>query len=163
MARHAGVEITPEDWMNYGCDVPLLVNMQPAGKYLGERFHRAGGVPAVLCELLRAGKLDGEALTVTGRTWPRTSRAARATGPRGHHAVTNTPLQEHAGFLVLKGNLFDFAIMKTSVISEEFRQRYLAPGRESFRGPRGRVRRLGRLSRTASTIRRWASTSTPSW
>ena len=56
MARHAGVEITPEDWMKYGYDMPLLVNMQPAGKYLGERFHRAGGVPAVMCELLRAGR-----------------------------------------------------------------------------------------------------------
>src|SRR3954471_22411911 len=68
MARHAGIEITPSDWMKYGRDLPLIVNMQPAGKYLGERFHRAGGVPAVLAELLRVGKLDGKALTVTGRT-----------------------------------------------------------------------------------------------
>src|SRR6187431_3044315 len=67
MARHAGIEITPDDWMKYGRDIPLLVNMQPAGKYLGERFHRAGGVPAVLGELLRVGKIDGNALTVTGK------------------------------------------------------------------------------------------------
>ena len=59
MARHAGVEIDADDWMKYGRDVPLIVNLQPAGKYLGERFHRAGGVPAVLCELLRAGRIDG--------------------------------------------------------------------------------------------------------
>ena len=77
MARHAGIEIGPLDWMD-GHDIPLLVNMQPAGKYLGERFHRAGGVPAVLCELLRAGKVDGGALTITGRAWPRISRGTRA-------------------------------------------------------------------------------------
>src|SRR5688500_12391684 len=68
MARHAGIEITPDDWMQYGRDIPLSVNMQPAGKYLGERFHRAGGVPAVLSELLRKGKIDGRALTVTGKS-----------------------------------------------------------------------------------------------
>src|SRR5688572_29829067 len=68
MARHAGVEITPDDWMKFGRDLPLIVNMQPAGKYLGERFHRAGGVPAVLCELLRAGRIDGSVPTVSGRT-----------------------------------------------------------------------------------------------
>src|SRR3954469_6484356 len=68
MARHAGIEITPRDWMEYGRDIPLLVNMQPAGKYLGERFHRAGGVPAVLSELLRVRKVEGKTLTVTGRT-----------------------------------------------------------------------------------------------
>ena len=68
MARHAGVELKVEDWTTHGRDVPLLVNMQPAGKYLGERFHRAGGVPAVLCELLRVGRIDGSVPTVTGRT-----------------------------------------------------------------------------------------------
>jgi dihydroxy-acid dehydratase len=127
MARHAGIEITPDDWMKFGRDIPLIVNMQPAGKYLGERFHRAGGVPAVLSELLRKGKIDGQALTVTGR-----SLADNIAG----HASTDAdvilsydePLQEKAGFLVLKGNLFDFAIMKTSVISPEFRTRYLGDG-----------------------------------
>jgi dihydroxy-acid dehydratase len=130
MARHAGVDITPDDWMKFGRDLPLIVNMQPAGKYLGERFHRAGGVPAVLTELLRAGKIDGTALTVTGRTL-----AENVAGRRSIDADVITsfdkPVQEKAGFLVLKGNLFDFAIMKTSVISAEFRKRYLGSG-DSF-------------------------------
>jgi dihydroxy-acid dehydratase len=130
MARHAGIEITPDDWMKYGRELPLIVNMQPAGKYLGERFHRAGGVPAVLTELLRVGKIDGKALTVTGRSL--------AENVAGRHSVDadvitsyERPVQEKAGFLVLKGNLFDFAIMKTSVISPEFRKRYLGQG-DSF-------------------------------
>ncbi|HEY8614779.1 IlvD/Edd family dehydratase [Phenylobacterium sp.] len=130
MARHAGVEISPEDWMVHGYDIPLLVNMQPAGKYLGERFHRAGGVPAVLWELLQAGKLDGECLTVTGR---RLAESLEGREAYDREVITPyaAPLKERAGFLVLKGNLFDFAIMKTSVISEDFRARYLAePGRE---------------------------------
>ena len=129
MARHAGVEIRPEDWM-WAYDLPLLVNMQPAGKYLSERFHRAGGVPAVLWELLRAGKLEGDALTVTGRTLGQNLEGREATD-REVILPYDAPLKEKAGFLVLKGNLFDFAIMKTSVISEEFRKRYLSvPGRE---------------------------------
>jgi dihydroxy-acid dehydratase len=129
MARHAGVDIRPEDWMN-AYDLPLLVNMQPAGKYLSERFHRAGGVPAVLWELLQAGKLAGGALTVTGRTLAENLEGREATD-REVIFPYSAPLRERAGFLVLKGNLFDFAIMKTSVISEEFRKRYLSvPGRE---------------------------------
>jgi dihydroxy-acid dehydratase len=129
MARHAGVEITAEDWMA-AYDLPLLVNMQPAGKYLGERFHRAGGVPAVLHELLQAGKIDGSALTITGRSISE-NVAGRVTTDREVIFPYEAPLRESAGFLVLKGNLFDFAIMKTSVISPEFRARYLsAPGRE---------------------------------
>jgi dihydroxy-acid dehydratase len=132
MARHAGIEITPDDWMKYGRDLPLIVNMQPAGKYLGERFHRAGGVPAVLTELLRVGKIDGKALTVTGR-----SLAENITGrdsvDRDVISTYEKPVQEKAGFLVLRGNLFDFAIMKTSVISEEFRKRFLT-GTDVFEG-----------------------------
>jgi dihydroxy-acid dehydratase len=127
MARHAGIEITPADWMKYGRDIPLLVNMQPAGKYLGERFHRAGGVPAVLTELLRVGKIDGQALTVTGRSLAE-NNAGRVASDRDVITTYEAPIQEKAGFLVLKGNLFDFAIMKTSVISPEFRQRYLGKG-----------------------------------
>ncbi|WP_371416818.1 IlvD/Edd family dehydratase [Sphingosinicella sp. BN140058] len=130
MARHAGVEITHEDWMEHGYDLPLLVNMQPAGKYLSERFHRAGGVPAVMWELLNAGKLDGSQRSVTGRTMAENLQGREA---RDRDVIYpyDQPLKERAGFLVLKGNLFDFAIMKTSVISEEFRTRYLAePGRE---------------------------------
>ncbi|HEU4484616.1 MAG TPA: dihydroxy-acid dehydratase, partial [Povalibacter sp.] len=125
MARHAGIEITPDDWMKYGYDVPLLLNMQPAGKYLGERFHRAGGVPAVLVELLKAGKLHGDALTVTGRTL-RENVENRETKDREMIREYAEPLREKAGFVVLKGNLFDFAIMKASVITDDFRRRYLS-------------------------------------
>jgi dihydroxy-acid dehydratase len=130
MARHAGVAIEPADWMS-AYDLPLLVNMQPAGKYLGERFHRAGGVPAVLCELLGAGKLRGGCLTVTGKSVA-DNVAGRESSDREMIHSYSQPLRERAGFLVLRGNLFDFAIMKTSVISAEFRARYLStPGRES--------------------------------
>lgn len=130
MARHANVALTVDDW-SAAHDIPLLVNMQPAGKYLGERFHRAGGVPAVLCELLAAGRVDGKAMTVTGRTLAE-NVAGRDTHDREMIASYDKPLSERAGFLVLKGNLFDFAIMKTSVISEEFRRRYLSrPGHEN--------------------------------
>jgi len=131
MARHAGLEITADDW-RAAYDIPLIVNMQPAGQYLGERFHRAGGAPAVLWELLQAGKLDGAALTVTGK-----SVAENLQGRESHDRemirTFDAPLRERAGFLVMRGNLFDFAIMKTSVISDEFRQRYLSePGREGI-------------------------------
>ena len=125
MARHAGVEITPQDWMTYGREIPLIVNMQPAGKYLGERFYRAGGVPAVLCELLRAGRIDGSVPTITGRTLAE-NIAGRDATDREVITTYEKPLQENAGFLVLKGNLFDFAIMKTSVISADFRKRFLS-------------------------------------
>ena len=130
MARHAGVEIGGGDWMEHGYDVPLLVNMQPAGKYLSERFHRAGGVPAVMWELLQAGKLDGGALTCTGRTQAENLEGREATDREVIFPYAQ-PLKERAGFLVLSGNLFDCAIMKTSVISDDFRRRYLSrPGHE---------------------------------
>ena len=129
MARHAGIRIEPADWM-HAYDIPLLVNVQPAGKYLCERFHRAGGVPAVMRELLDAGRLIGDCITVTGTSVADNVRA-RASTDRDVIRSFDAPLRERAGFLVLKGNLFDFAIMKTSVISDEFRSRYLAvPGRE---------------------------------
>ncbi len=132
MARHAGVDISHDDWMAHGYDVPLIVNMQPAGQYLGERFHRAGGVPAVMWELLQAGQLDGACPTVTGRPLAE-NLAGREASDREVITPYDQPLRERAGFLVLRGNLFDFAIMKTSVISEEFRARYLAePGREGI-------------------------------
>ncbi|HEX4860594.1 MAG TPA: IlvD/Edd family dehydratase [Rhizomicrobium sp.] len=131
IARHAGVELAPRDWVRYGRDVPLLVNMQPAGKYLGERFHRAGGVPAVMHELLRAGRIDGTAFTVTGMSLA-DNLEGRASKDREMIAAYEAPLQERAGFMVLSGNLFDFAIMKASVISREFRARYLShPVREN--------------------------------
>ncbi|MBC2667301.1 dihydroxy-acid dehydratase family protein [Novosphingobium flavum] len=130
MARHAGVEITAADWMEHGYDLPLIVDMQPAGRFLGERFHRAGGVPAVMWELLQAGKLAGDCLTVTGQSLAANVGACEA---RDREVIRPfaQPLKEKAGFLVLSGNLFDFGIMKTSVISEEFRARYLScPGAE---------------------------------
>ena len=135
MARHAGVELRASDWSDCGLEIPLLVNMQPAGRYLGERFYRAGGVPAVLCELLSAGKLDGSTFTVTGRTLAENVSGRRSVD---QDMITpyETPLMPRAGFLVLSGNLFDFAIMKTSVISEDFRRRFLQqPGAEEvFQG-----------------------------
>jgi dihydroxy-acid dehydratase len=130
MARHAGVEITPGDWMEHGYDLPLLADVQPAGRFLGERFHRAGGVPAILHELLAAGKLDGDCLTVTGRSIAE-NVVGREARDREVIRPYDRPLKERAGFLVLSGNLFDVAIMKTSVIGDDFRRRYLSePGRE---------------------------------
>ena len=130
MARHAGVEIKPEDWMEYGYDVPLLLNMQPAGKYLGERFHRAGGVPAIMWELEQKGKLRSNRPTVTGKTM-QDNLVGRASPDREMIKPFDAPMMEKGGFLVLKGNLFNFAIMKTSVISQAFRARYLSePGKE---------------------------------
>ncbi|MES2151229.1 MAG: IlvD/Edd family dehydratase [Pseudomonadota bacterium] len=130
MARHAGVELSSDDWMRYGYDVPLLLNMQPAGKYLGERFHRAGGVPAIMWELQAAGLLRAGRMTVTGRSMA-ANIEGRESADREMIAAFAAPLRERSGFLVLKGNLFDFAIMKTSVISQAFRERYLnTPGSE---------------------------------
>ncbi len=130
MARHAGVELEPEVWMDHGYDLPLLVNMQPAGEFLGERFHRAGGVPAAMWELMQAGVLHTDCATVTGASIG-DNLADRESGDRAMIRPFADPLQERAGFLVLGGNLFDVGIMKTSVISDEFRRRYLMePGRE---------------------------------
>ena len=131
MARHAGVALTAADW-SHAHDIPLLLNMQPSGKYLGERFHRAGGVPAILCELLKAGRIDGSAMTCTGASLAKAIEG-RETRDREMIRPYDDPLMERAGFLVLKGNLFDFAIMKTSAISDDFRKRYLSrPGAENI-------------------------------
>ncbi len=130
MARHAGVELQPRDWTDHAYDLPLLVNMQPAGKYLGERFFRAGGVPAVMWELLQAGRLHGGCASVTGRSIAENLQGREATDREVIRPFAD-PLMDKAGFLVLSGNLFDFGIMKTSVISEAFRARYLCrPGHE---------------------------------
>ena len=136
IARHIGVELSIDDWQEYGHAVPLLVNLQPAGEYLGEDYYRAGGVPAVVAELMKQGLIRDSALTVN----------RRSIGSNCSNAVIedddvirpfDRPLKKDAGFLVLRGNLFDSAIMKTSVISEEFRERYLSnPGDpEAFEGP----------------------------
>jgi dihydroxy-acid dehydratase len=125
IARHVGVPLSVEDWETIGYNVPLLVNMQPAGEYLGEDYYRAGGLPAVMHELHAAGRLHGEALTVNGKTMAENVARSKATNAAVIRPY-DKPLKAHAGFKVLHGNLFDSAIMKTSVISEEFRQRYLS-------------------------------------
>ncbi|KDN20963.1 IlvD/Edd family dehydratase [Amycolatopsis rifamycinica] len=127
IARHIGVDLPLADWQRLGHAVPLLVDLQPAGKYLGEEFHRAGGVPAVVHELMRHGLIHEDAPTVNGRTLGDNCRDAEA-GDRDVIRTFETALMPDAGFLVLKGNLFDAAIMKSSVISPEFRRRYLAGG-----------------------------------
>ena len=125
IARHIGVKLSIEDWEKIGYDVPLLVNMQPAGKYLGEEYYRAGGLPAVMNELLKAKRIHADALTVNGKTMGQNVRGARS-GDSDVIKPYNAPMKKQAGFKVLKGNLFDSAIMKVSVISDEFRARYLS-------------------------------------
>jgi dihydroxy-acid dehydratase len=125
LARHIGVSLTVDDWQEYGRDIPLLVNLQPAGEYLGEDYYRAGGVPAVVSELMRVGLIDGTAMTVNGKTIGENCGNVRIEDERVIRPFQR-PLKEKAGFSVLRGNLFDSAIMKTSVISEEFRKRYLS-------------------------------------
>ncbi len=135
IAAHAGVTITNDDWERIGHDVPLLANVQPAGAYLSEEFHRAGGVPAVMGELLAAGRLEGGAATVSGRTVA-DNYAGRATLEPDVIRPYARPMMARAGFVNLKGNLFGSALMKTSVISEDFRRRFLSsPGDpEAFEG-----------------------------
>src|SRR5690349_23346293 len=125
IARHIGVKLTVDDWETIGHDVPLLVNMQPAGKYLGEEYYRAGGLPAVMNELLKAKRIHADTLTINGKTMGENVRRATI-GDTDVIRPYNNPMKKQAGFIVLKGNLFDSAIMKTSVISEEFRKRYLS-------------------------------------
>src|ERR1700684_1206123 len=125
LARHIGVELSIDDWQTYGYDIPLLVNLQPAGEYLGEDFYRAGGVPAGGRQVLKQGLLFDKALTANGRTLGENC----ATAVILDEAVIrpfSRPLAHKAGFLILPGNLFDSAVMKTSVISKEFRDRYLS-------------------------------------
>src|SRR5580692_10345697 len=124
IARHIGVRLAIEDWEKVGYDVPLLVNMQPVGEYLGEDYFRAGGLPAVMHELLAAKQLHGGARTINGKTVAENVADAKSTNARVIRPY-DQPLKAHAGFKVLHGNLFDSAIMKTSGISEEFQQRYL--------------------------------------
>jgi len=125
VAHQLGVDLDVRDWETYGYDLPLLVNLQPAGEYLAEDFYRAGGVPAVVAELMRHGLLDGDAMTVTGKTIGENCAGAEITVPDVIRTV-DAPLSRRAGFKVLTGNLFDSAIMKTSVIDTAFRERYLS-------------------------------------
>ena len=136
IARHVGVELPLQDWQTHGHKVPLLVNLQPAGEYLGEDYYRAGGVPAVVAQLIGQGLIREGALTVNGRTMGDNCRDATIEDEKVIRPFA-TPVLADAGFLVLTGNLFDAAIMKTSVISPEFRARYLSnpDDPEAFEGP----------------------------
>ncbi len=125
LARHIGVELSIDDWQTYGYDIPLLVNLQPAGEYLGEDFYRAGGVPAVVAQLMKQGLISEGSLTANGRSLGENCADA-VIEDEAVIRPFERPLTQKAGFLVLRGNLFDSAIMKTSVISDEFRARYLA-------------------------------------
>ncbi|RWM05527.1 MAG: dihydroxy-acid dehydratase [Mesorhizobium sp.] len=126
IARHLGVPLDNDDWQNVGLNVPLLVNLQPTGEYLGEDYHHAGGVPAVVAELMKGGLLPHpDAITVNGRAMGDNCRDAVNENPDVISSVAK-PLKANAGFINLKGNLFDSAIMKTSGISPEFRERYLS-------------------------------------
>ncbi|MFB4368612.1 MULTISPECIES: IlvD/Edd family dehydratase [unclassified Pseudomonas] len=131
IARHMGIELSLEDWQRIGESVPLLVNCMPAGKYLGEGFHHAGGVPAVMHELQKAGRLHEGCMTVSGRRIGEIV-ADKMTGNREVILPYDEPLKHSAGFIVLSGNFFDSAIMKMSVVGEAFRKTYLAePGKEN--------------------------------
>jgi dihydroxy-acid dehydratase len=125
IARHAGVALSLEDWQRYGFEVPLLVNLQPAGEYLGEDYFRAGGVPAVVAELMRHGLIHDGAVTANGRTIGENCGGAAIEDECVIRRVED-PLKRNAGFMVMRGNLFEAAVMKTSVISEDFRARYLS-------------------------------------
>jgi dihydroxy-acid dehydratase len=131
IARHMGIELSLDDWQRLGEDVPLIVNCMPAGEYLGESFHRAGGVPAVMRELMHAGLVDGDCATVSGSTIGQIAESA----PSSDGEVIlrcDEPLKHGAGFIVLSGNFFDSAIMKMSVVGDAFRQTYLSePGAEN--------------------------------
>ncbi|MGB5779623.1 MAG: IlvD/Edd family dehydratase [Allopontixanthobacter sediminis] len=136
LARHLGVDLNLDDWQEHGHKLPLLVNLQPAGEYLGEDFYRAGGVPAVVAQLMQAGAIREQALTVNGRTIGENCRDTEIEDERVIRPL-GQPLLENAGFIVLRGNIFDAAIMKTSVIGEEFRQRFLSDpdDPDAFEGP----------------------------
>ena len=125
IARHAGIELDVKDWEDIGFEIPLLVNMQPAGEYLGEGFFRAGGVPAVMGELMKAGKIRQGAMTATGKTMGENLTGWNSVDQDVIRPYDN-PLRPNSGFLVLSGNLFDSALMKTSVISKDFHDRFLS-------------------------------------
>ncbi|MEJ5056935.1 MULTISPECIES: IlvD/Edd family dehydratase [unclassified Pseudomonas] len=131
IARHMGVELSLDDWQRIGEDVPLLVNCMPAGKYLGEGFHRAGGVPSVMHELQKAGRLHEDCATVSGKTIGEIVSSSLTSNADVIYPF-ETPLKHRAGFIVLSGNFFDSAIMKMSVVGEAFRKTYLSePGAEN--------------------------------
>ena len=130
IARHVGVELETSAWQNVGYDIPLMANIQPAGEYLCESYHRAGGTAAIMSELLENSKLHGDVMTVTGKKMSENLKGIKI---KDEKVITpfKKPMKQKAGFIVLKGNLFDSAIMKTSVISKEFKDKFLSrPGKE---------------------------------
>jgi len=130
IARHVGVDLNIRDWERVGHQIHLLANVQPAGEFLGEAFHRAGGVSAIFGELMQAGKIRTNALTVSGKTIGENYKGARSLDTNVIRTYDH-PLKENAGLVVVSGNLFSSALVKTSVISDEFRRRYLSdPGNE---------------------------------
>jgi xylonate dehydratase len=132
IARHMGIELSLDDWQRYGEQVPLIVNCMPAGEYLGESFHRAGGVPAVFRQLDQAGLVRRDCLTVSGRTIGEIADDAPA-ADREVILTAQEPLKHGAGFMILSGNFFDSALMKMSVVGDAFRKTYLSePGKENM-------------------------------
>ena len=132
IARHVGIDLETDAWQNVGYDIPLMVNVQPAGKHLCESYHRAGGTAAVMSELLSNNKIHGDVITVSGKNM---SSCLNGHKIKDKDVITEfkNPLKTRAGFIVLKGNLFDTAIMKTSVISDEFKEKFLSkPGKEGI-------------------------------
>ncbi len=132
IARHAGVDLTIQDWEDHGYDLPLIVNCQPAGEFLGEGYFAAGGVPAVVNELMKIGRIHENAITVNGKTIGENCKGSEILDQDVIKTI-DAPMKAQSGFLVMRGNLFDSAIMKTSVISESFRKRFLSrPGHENI-------------------------------
>lgn len=127
IAKHMGVPLTIEDWQILGHDIPLIVNCIPAGEYLGEDFYRAGGVPSVMHELMKRDLIHEKALTVNNKTMGENCLNSAPKNTKVIHGIEN-PMKEKAGFVVLSGNLFDNAIMKVSVISETFKEKYIQDG-----------------------------------
>lgn len=163
MAKHAGItpELTLDDWEKFGYHIPLLVNLQPAGAYLGEEYHHAGSLPTVMAELLKHGKIDGSAKTANGKTWAENIQARAMPVDNDVILSYDSPMKFEAGFLHMKGNIFDSAIMKTSVISDAFRDAFLKnPGHEDafegkiavFDGPEDYHRRIDTADVDEKTI-----------
>jgi dihydroxy-acid dehydratase len=136
LARHIGVELTIKEWEEHGRDIPLLVNLMPAGEYLGEDYYHAGGVPAVVKQLMNQGLINEKALTANGKSIGENCRDATIEDANVIKTFEN-PIKAAAGFSVLTGNLFNSAIMKLSVINKEFRERYLSDPKDpnAFEGP----------------------------
>lgn len=133
IARHGGIEHNLDDWQEVGPTVPLLVDMQPAGRWLGERFYRGGGVPAVMKELLDAGVIDGSCMTVSGKTVAENlAKVRKQDTDREVIRAYDNPLLPNAGYVVMSGNFMESAVMKMSVVDADFRKRFLSePGREN--------------------------------